>query len=56
MIYKKTIIKDLLASEYDNATVVAKYEQWMDGTVLTIDENDNVIEFIEKQDFQQTLY
>ncbi len=51
LIYKKTIIKDLLASEYDNATVVAKYEQWMDGTVLTIDENDNVIEFIEKQDF-----
>ena len=51
LIYEQNIIKKLVNSPYTNAAVVAKYDEWMDGTVVTIDENDNIIEFIEKADF-----
>ena len=51
LIFEENIIKKLVSSSYTNAAVVAKYEEWMDGTVVTIDENDNIIEFIEKADF-----
>lgn len=51
LIYEENIIKKLVKSEYKNAAVIAKYEKWMDGTVATIDSNNNIIEFIEKQNF-----
>ena len=51
LIYDEHIIKKLVDSKYANAAVVAKHEDWMDGTVVTIDEDDNIIEFIEKSDF-----
>ena len=51
LIYDEHIIKKLVDSKYANAAVVAKHEDWMDGTVVTIDEEDNIIEFIEKSDF-----
>ena len=51
LIYDINIIKKLKESPYKNAAVVAKYQEWMDGTVVTIDEDDNIIEFIEKNDF-----
>lgn len=51
LIYEESIIKDLVKSEYENAAVIAKYEKWMDGTVTTIDDNNNILEFIEKQNF-----
>ena len=51
MIYEPSIIKELIESKYDNAAVLAKYEQWMDGTVVTLDSEKNILEFIEKQDF-----
>ncbi len=51
LIYEQNIIKKLVNCSYENMAIVAKYEEWMDGTVVTIDENDNIIEFIEKTDF-----
>lgn len=51
LIYEPSIIKELIESKYDNAAVLAKYEQWMDGTVVTLDSEKNILEFIEKQDF-----
>ena len=30
---------------------MVKYEQWMDGTVIKIDKDRNVLEFIEKKNF-----
>jgi len=51
LIYEENIIKKLVKSEYKNAAVIAKYEKWMDGTVATIDSDNNIIEFIEKQNF-----
>lgn len=51
LIYEPSIIKELIESKYDNAAVLAKYEQWMDGTVVTLDSEKNILEFTEKQDF-----
>ncbi len=51
IIYDENLIKELIKSDYENAVVVSKYQQWMDGTVVTIDEDDNITEFIEKANF-----
>ncbi len=51
LIYDTTIIKKLVNSEYESAALIAKYEEWMDGTVVTIDENNVINSFIERKDF-----
>lgn len=51
LIFDYKIIKELKESPYENAAVVAKYEHWMDGTMVLLDENDNIKRFIEKKDF-----
>lgn len=51
LIYDYKLIKRLADSKEANLVSVAKYEQWMDGTVITIDEDNNVLEFIEKKNF-----
>lgn len=51
LIYDYSIIKRLVKSKYENLVSVAKYEQWMDGTVIKIDSNNNILEFIEKKNF-----
>ena len=51
LIYDYKLIKRLVDSKDANLVSVAKYEQWMDGTVIKIDEERNVLEFIEKKNF-----
>ena len=51
LIYEPKLIKDLVESEKKNAVTVAKFEPWMDGTVVKIGENDSIKEFIEGKDF-----
>ncbi len=51
LIYDYKLIKRLVENEEKNLVSVAKYEQWMDGTVIKIDKNNNVTEFIEKKNF-----
>lgn len=51
LIYEPELIKQLVESDKKNAVTVAKYDQWMDGTVIKIGENDQITEFIEKKDF-----
>lgn len=51
LIYDYQLIKRLVDSKDENLVSVAKYEQWMDGTVIKIDEDRNVLEFIEKKKF-----
>lgn len=50
LIYDKSVIKKVVDCEDKDVAVVAKYESWMDGTVVTCDENRNIVEFIEKAD------
>ena len=36
----------LLHHPYPSLALVAKFESWMDGTVVTLDEDDNIRQFI----------
>ena len=51
LIYDTSIVKKLVNSKYESAAVVAKYEEWMDGTVVTLNEDDTISSFVEKKDF-----
>ena len=51
LIYDYELIKRIVESKEPNLVSVAKYEQWMDGTVIKIDDEKNVLEFIEKKNF-----
>ena len=51
LIYDYNLIKRLVDSKEPNLVSVAKYKQWMDGTVIKIDKDDNILEFIEKKNF-----
>ncbi len=42
----------LLNNPFPNLALVAKYESWMDGTMVRIDEDNNIINFIPKQAFK----
>lgn len=51
LIYDYDLIKRLVDSNEPNLVSVAKYKQWMDGTVIKIDNDLNILEFIEKKNF-----
>lgn len=36
----------MLEDQRDTLALVDKFESWMDGTCLVVDENDNIIDFI----------
>lgn len=52
LIFDKEIIKNVKECPYSDLATVAKYESWMDGTVTLLDDEDNIMEFIEKKDFK----
>ena len=51
LIYEPQLIRLLLEAPEPNMVAVAKYEQWMDGTVTLVDDDGLIREFIEKKDF-----
>ena len=51
LIYDTSVVKKLVNSQYESAALIAKYEEWMDGTVVTIDENGVINSFVERKDF-----
>ena len=51
LIYDYDLLKDVVNDKEKNAVAVAKYEQWMDGTVVTL-QNNYISDFIEKKDFK----
>lgn len=52
LIYDANIIKKLVDSKEKNLVVVAKYEQWMDGTVVLLDEHKRILDFVDKSQFR----
>lgn len=52
IIFESAILQRLLNNPYPSLALVAKYESWMDGTVVTLDEEDNIIRFLGKKDFK----
>jgi len=51
LILEEKIIFDLIENPHPNLAIVAKYDAWMDGTVVTLDDEDNILQFIPKKDF-----
>lgn len=52
LIFEDSIFTLLEQSSYPNMAVVAKYESWMDGTMVRIDNENNIINFIPKKAFR----
>lgn len=52
LIYDSHIIKDVKEAEQPNLAVVAKYEQWMDGTMVVLNSNEKIIDFVDKSKFR----
>ena len=52
LIFEEKIIFDLVEHPHPNLAVVAKYKSWMDGTVVKLDDDDNITRFVPKKNFK----
>lgn len=52
LIFEPQLIQKLVEHPEPNVVTVAKYEQWMDGTVTRVSEHNHILEFIDKSDFR----
>ena len=52
LIYDEGIIERLLSNPYKNLAVVDKFRAWMDGTVVKINSDDEIVSFIPKEHFE----
>lgn len=52
LVFDKRLIREMVVHPDETLVAVAKYEQWMDGTVTTLNEDGMIHEFIEKEHFQ----
>lgn len=51
LIFENAVLDQLIQHPYPSLALVAKFESWMDGTVVTLDEEDNIKRFISPQQF-----
>ncbi|WBB30101.1 aminotransferase class I/II-fold pyridoxal phosphate-dependent enzyme [Parvimonas micra] len=51
LIFDDKMITEILEDNRKNLALVAKYERWMDGTCLKINENEEILDFIPGKDF-----
>ncbi|MDE6400928.1 MAG: phosphocholine cytidylyltransferase family protein, partial [Muribaculaceae bacterium] len=52
LIFEDNVLKSALTCKDRNVALISKYENWMDGTMVKIDENRNIINFVPKADFK----
>lgn len=52
LIFDDRMFSLILDNPYPNLALVAKYQTWMDGTMVRIDEDDNIVNFITKKAFK----
>ena len=51
LIFDDGMLRLLMDNPYPNIALVAKYETWMDGTMVKIDEDNNIVNFVTKVAF-----
>ncbi len=51
IIFEPAALRRLLADPYPNLVLVDRYASWMDGTMVTLDENRNILRFVSKKEF-----
>lgn len=52
LIFDDGMFKLLVDNSYPNLALVAKYESWMDGTMVCIDKDCNIVNFVPKEAFR----
>ena len=52
LIFDDSILSAAVNAEYPNVALVAKYQTWMDGTMVRINEENNFVNFIPKVAFK----
>ncbi len=52
LIFEKQVIDRLLNHPFPNLAAVDKYQSWMDGTVVTLNDADDILSFVPKKNFQ----
>ena len=53
LIFEESMLRLLIDNQQPDLALVAKYEKWMDGTMVTIDDDCNILKFISKKEFKQ---
>lgn len=51
IVFEDALLFRLLENPYPSLALVARHERWMDGTVVTLDDEDNILRFLSKKDF-----
>lgn len=51
LVFEEAVLQKLIHHPYPSLVLVDKFESWMDGTVVTLDENDNIQSFVAKREF-----
>ncbi len=51
LVFEEKVIRKLVEHPYPSLVLVDKFESWMDGTVVTLDQDDNIKAFINKREF-----
>lgn len=52
LIFEDSVLLTAVDSKDQNVALVSKYEAWMDGTMVRIDEDHNIVNFIPKKAFK----
>lgn len=52
LIFEDSLFSLIINDPYPNLALVAKYETWMDGTMVCIDEENNIVNFVPKAAFR----
>lgn len=52
LIFEDSVLMKIIDNQYPSLALVAKYESWMDGTVVTLDEENNITSFLDKKYFK----
>lgn len=52
LILEDSILTTALESPYQTVALISKYETWMDGTMVRIDDDNNIVNFIPKKAFK----
>lgn len=51
LVYEESVLRKLVDNPYPSLVLVSKFESWMDGTCITLDEDDNITSFFGKKEF-----
>ena len=52
LIFDSSMLELIISNPYPNLALVAKYETWMDGTMVRLSEDNDIVSFIPKKAFK----